>query len=431
VPGRVNRRIRSPHVVLGLLTTLNLVNYIDRSVLPAVIAPVQEDLHLSNFLAGSLSNLFFIGYCITSPIFGVGSDRASSVWRNRLIALGVALWSMATIGSGLATGALTLVLARALVGVGEASYATLAPTLIDEVAPATKTGRWMAIFASATPVGSALGYVVGGAVLHAHGWRAAFFVAGGPGLLAALLCLFIATPADDAPRRDRPRVDLVGAARALLGDAHYRRAVLGYCSYTFAIGGFAYWAPKYLQQRYGLEPGRASLQFGLLTVVGGVAGTFLGGWVADRAVRAERRRAEGALGAPLTGDRLDAAIVRGNLSACWIAAAIGAPLAAVAIAAPTSTGFFLALVPCETALFLVSGPINVAILRSAPAALRASAMAVAIFAIHGLGDFWSPPLIGLVADHAPMRLAIAAVPVAFALAAWTWRESLPRSVGLT
>jgi MFS transporter, Spinster family, sphingosine-1-phosphate transporter len=420
VPGRVNWRIRSPRVVLALLTVLNLVNYIDRSVLPAVIAPVQDDLHLSNFVAGLLSNLFLIGYSLTSPIFGIRGDRATAAGRNRLIAVGVAVWSVATIGSGLAAGAGTLVMARALVGVGEASYATLAPTLIDEVAPPARAGAWMAVFSSATPVGSALGYVVGGAILHTHGWRTAFFVAGAPGLLAATLCLFVATPGSDAPRREPRHVDLLATARTLVRVPLYRRTVLGYCAYAFAVGGFGYWAPKYLHQRYGMDAGRASLQFGLLSVVGGLAGTLLGGWAADRAVRAERRRDEIASGTPVAEGRLDTAVTRGNLLACSIAMAIGAPLAALAIAAPTSTGFFLALVPCETALFLVSGPINVAILRSAPPAMRASAMALAIFGIHALGDFWSPPLIGLVADHAPMELAMAAGPVVFALAAVTW-----------
>jgi len=428
---RVNWRIRNPRVVLALLTTLNLANYVDRTVLPAVMAPIQDDFHLSKLVGGLLSDLVLIGYALTSPIFGIRGDRATAAGRNRLLALGVAVWSLATIGSGLATGAGSLIVARAFVGVGEASYATLAPTLIDEIAPAASAGTWMAIFSAATPVGSALGYIVGGAVLHAHGWRAAFFVAGGPGLVAAILCLFVAAPAGDGARRVRPRVDLLATARTLLREPLYRRTVLGYCAYAFAVGGFAHWAPVYLHESYGLEPGRASLLFGLTSLAGGVAGTLLGGWVSNRTVRSERRREERAQSGPLAEDQLDAAVTRGNLLACQIAMAIGAPLAALAIWAPTSNGFFMALLPCETAVFLLSGPINVAILRSAPPAMRASAMALAIFAIHALGDFWSPPLIGLVADHTTMKIAIAAAPLVFALAAIVWRKGRSASVGLT
>jgi MFS family permease len=427
VPGVVTPSIRSPKAILALLTALNLLNYIDRFVVPAVISKVQDDLHLSGFVAGLLPNVFLIGYSATSPVFGLWGDRAGLGGRKRLIALGIAVWSAATVGSGLAAGAGSLFVARAFVGVGEASYATLAPTLIDDMVPPARQARWMAIFYSATPIGSALGYLVGGSVMHALGWRAAFYVAGVPGLAAAVLCLFIAEPARPAPPSARARTDLLGSARALSREPLYRTTVLGYCAYAFALGGFAYWAPAYLHVHYDLEVGHASVVFGLLTVVGGLVGTLLGGQIADRAVRAELRRVDSG-----GSDReRDDAVARGNLFACAVSAAIGAPLAAIAIAAPTATGFFVAVLPCEIALFLASGPINVALLRSAPPHIRASAMALSIFAIHALGDFWSPPLIGLVADHAPMQVAMVAAPVVFAVAAIVWFRARRPSARLT
>jgi MFS family permease len=180
--------IRRPTSILVLLTALNLLNYLDRFVLSAVLAKVQDDLHLSNFVGGSLATVFLIGYFATSPVFGNLADRSHRGGRKALVALGIAIWSVATVASGLAHGAASLVAARAVVGVGEASYATIAPTLIDDVAPPGQKGRWMAIFYSATPIGSALGYIVGGSVEHATGsWRAAFFIAGGPGIVLALL----------------------------------------------------------------------------------------------------------------------------------------------------------------------------------------------------------------------------------------------------
>ncbi len=174
--------IRRPALVLGRLTALNLLNYLDRFVLSAVLPKVQDDLHLSNFVGGSLATVFIIVYFVTSPVFGSLADRAGTGGRTRLVTLGIVVWSLATIASGLAHDTWSLLAARAVVGVGEASYATIAPTLIDDVAPPEKKGRWMAIFYSAIPIGSALGYVLGGTVEHATGsWRAAFFVAGGPG----------------------------------------------------------------------------------------------------------------------------------------------------------------------------------------------------------------------------------------------------------
>jgi MFS family permease len=429
--------IRNPKLVLALLTALNLLNYVDRTVLSAVLAPVQDDLHLSNFVAGWLPTIFLIGYFVTSPVFGTLGDRVPTGGRKRLIALGIAVWSAATIASGLAQGTGSMIASRAFVGLGEASYATLAPTLIDDLAPASQKSRWMSIFYAATPIGSALGYLVGGAVLHAHGWRTAFFVAGAPGLAVALLCLLIAEP--PRPVLAKNHGGLLHAAKVLWNVPLYRGTVLGYCAYTFAIGGFGYWAPTYLHRQYGITAGKASAVFGLVTVAGGSIGTFLGGALADRAARKHTRRAEAALEARSEGAgrvalaprELDDAIARGNLEIPALGTAIGAPLAGIAIAAGTASLFFKSLFPAEVALFMLSGPINVALLRSAPPALRASAMALSIFAIHALGDLWSPPLIGLVADHAPMQLAMIAGPLVFALAAFVWFRASRTSARLT
>jgi MFS transporter, Spinster family, sphingosine-1-phosphate transporter len=411
--------IRNPKIVLTLLTALNLFNYLDRFVMAAVLPKVQDDLQLSNFIGGSLATIFLIGYFATSPIFGALGDRARVGGRKRLLMIGVSVWSVATVASGLARGTASLVAARAAVGVGEASYTTIAPTLIDDIAKPEERGRWMATFSVATPLGSALGYVVGGAVEHAHGWRAAFFVAGGPGLALALLCLLIAEPMLRQGAPSPSRSVLLGSVRTLLRRSSYRNTVLGLCAYTFAIGGFAFWAPKYLSVRYGTEPGPASVTFGLVTVAGGLVGTLAGGWLADRWVRG---RASRSAGGPIDPQSEDALATRANLSVCALGVGLGAPLAAAAVAAPSAHAFFAWLLPCEVALFLGSGPVNVAILRSVPPELRATAMALCIFAIHLFGDLWSPPLIGLVADHAPMAWAMMAGPLFYALAAIAWQR---------
>jgi MFS transporter, Spinster family, sphingosine-1-phosphate transporter len=411
--------IRNPKAILALLTTLNLLNYLDRYVLSAVLKPLQDDLQLSKGTAGSLATVFLLGFFATSPLFGHLADRAGPAGRRALIVVGVVVWSLATFSSGLAHGAGSLVVSRAFVGIGEASYVTIAPTLIDEIAPAERKGRWLAIFYTAIPVGSALGYLTGGAIEHAtHSWRQAFFVAGLPGLVLAVLCLLIReTPAVPTPAADSPAVrassrpsvagpgPLLHTVRRLLNIPLYRSIVLGQCAYTFAIGGFAHWAPTYIAERYGMESGRASFVFGLVTVAGGAIGTLVGGRLGDHAAR---------------GSTTDGGIARGNLGVCALATGVGAPLAAVAIAAGTGNAFFAIMLPCEIALFIPGGPFNVAILRSVPPELRASAMAFSIFASHLLGDLWSPWLIGVVWDVAPMAWALVACPVAYALAAFVW-----------
>ncbi len=397
--------IRRPASILALLTGLNLLNYLDRYVLSAVLSPLVDEFHLPKSIGGSLATVFLLGYFVTSPLFGVLADRAPKGGRKALLAGGIAVWSAATIGSGLARSPAALIVARAFVGVGEASYATIAPTLIDDVAPGDRRGRWLAIFYAAMPIGSAMGFIVGGGVLsQTHAWRNAFFIAGGPGLVLAALCLLIGEPDRANATHATQRPDLASSARHLVAPL-YRKTVLGLCAYTFAIGGFAYWAPTYIHERYGLEPGRASSIFGMLTVVGGAVGTLVGGGLGDWAARRTVS---------------DEGVVKSNLVICALSAGIGAPLALAAILAPTATGFFLAILPCEVALFLLNGPVNVATLRSVPPGLRASAMALSILAIHLLGDMWSPPHIWALADHMPMQRAMLLCPATFARAALVW-----------
>ena len=168
--------IRDRRVILALLTGLNFLNYIDRAVIAAVVKPMKDALELSNFEAGMLNSAFLIGYFVASPLFGARADKAA---RKQMITLGVIIWSLATVASGLATGVWTMLAARIVVGVGEASYAVLAPTIIDDLTPPESKGKALAVFYLATPLGYAIGYILGGTVSTHWGWREAFFVAGG------------------------------------------------------------------------------------------------------------------------------------------------------------------------------------------------------------------------------------------------------------
>jgi MFS family permease len=393
-------KIRSPLAILVVLTALNLLNYLDRFVLAAVLDPLQTELKLSNFVGGSLATVFLIGYFATSPIFGRLADRGS---RRGLIAIGVAVWSLGTIGTGLTHGTAGLIAIRALVGVGEASYATLAPTIIDDIAPPDRKGRWLSIFYMATPVGSALGYLIGGAVASRWGWRHAFFVAGGPGLLLAALCLFIQEP---KRRQLTEHGRMLDDVKVLLKIPNYRRGVFGYAAYTAAVGAFAFWAPKFLVRAFKLDLDIADFRFGVVTVAGGIVGTALGGWIADR----NAKRAGGG----------DPAVVRSGLWVCAIGSLIGVPLAVWCFLAPTANVFFIAAFFCESALFLNSSPINAVVLRAVPEERRAGAMALCITIIHLFGDLWSPPAIGLAIDHMPIRMALMILPVAIAISFLIW-----------
>jgi MFS family permease len=393
--------IKSPVAILAILTALNLINYVDRYLVVGVGTGLQAELRLNDGEFGDVATAFMWGYFVTSPLFGWLGDRSSRKW---LIASGVAVWSLATVLSGLAASYGAMLAARVVVGVGEASYATLSPTIIDDISSSSSKNRWLAIFYVAIPVGSALGFLLGGQLEKHFGWRSAFLIAGGPGILLSLLVLLLREPErrEMTERSTRPRrvayVELLRLPR-------YVFTILGYIGQTFALGGFAAFAVHFLVRKHALTPDKATLAFGAVTVVTGLGGTAFGGWLADR----------------LGGEDH----VRNNLRICAWSSLIAAPLSLLAITASSGAGFIVFLSVCEIAIFASTSPINAAILSSVPPGLRANAMALSIFSIHLLGDLVSPPLIGRISDAhhggaAGLELGMYLLPVALALSALAW-----------
>jgi MFS family permease len=393
--------IKSPVAILAILTALNLVNYLDRYLVVGVGTGLKAELHIGYGQFGDVTTAFMWGYFITSPLFGWLGDRYPRKW---LVAGGVAVWSIATAVSGLAGSYGAMLVARAAVGVGEASYATLSPTIIDDISSPSAKNRWLAIFYVAIPVGSALGFIVGGQLEKYLGWRSAFFVAGGPGVLLSLLVLFLHEPARVV--RATSAATKGRAAYVELGRSpRYVYTVVGYIGQTFALGGFAAFAVDFLQGKHGFDADQATLAFGGILVVTGLGGTAFGGWLADR----------------LPGeDRLGV-----NLRICAWSSLLGAPVALAALMAPSAGAYLIALGACELLIFTSTSPINAAVLSSVPAELRANAMALSIFAIHLLGDIISPPLVGRIADSyhqgvVGLQVGMYLLPAALVLSALAW-----------
>ena len=180
------RKQLTPFWMLTILTGLNLLNYLDRSVLSAVRTPLAAEFGLNYGDSGRLVTAFMIGYFVTSPFFGYLGDRVPRKW---LIALGIFVWSLGTVLTGFASGFVMLLMFRVLVGLGEASYATISPSLLSDTFGPARRNNALTIFYVAIPVGSALGYILGGQVSSHWGWRHAFIWAGVPGLLLALVLL--------------------------------------------------------------------------------------------------------------------------------------------------------------------------------------------------------------------------------------------------
>ncbi|HEY6002555.1 MAG TPA: MFS transporter [Anaeromyxobacter sp.] len=384
---------------LAILTAINLLNYLDRFVVSALVESLRADLWLTDTRLGWLMTGFIVVYMLASPVFGVLGDRRK---RPPLLALGVGLWSIATMLSGVARGYGTLLAARAAVGIGEAAYGTISPGLIaDHFGPARR-GRAYAMFFAAIPVGSALGYVVGGLVDRTLSWRWAFVFAGAPGLLLALSCLRLPDPPRGGSESTwviRGEGGIAATYRRLLGNRPYALAVLGYAAYTFAVGGMAFWMPAFLERTRGVPRAVATIQFGAVVVMTGFAGTFAGGYLAD-ALRRRFREAD--------------------LWVSGIATLAAAPLALAVFLTYRPGLYLVALVAAQLLLFASTGPVNAAIVNAVAPAERASAVAISILAIHVLGDVPSPTLIGILSDRSSLGRAVLVVPAAILVSGIVW-----------
>ncbi|HEX9241472.1 MAG TPA: MFS transporter [Anaeromyxobacter sp.] len=384
---------------LLLLTGVNLLNYLDRFVVSALVESLRADFWLTDASLGGLQPAFLVVYTIASPVFGVLGDRRR---RPPLLAAGIAIWSFATLFSGFARGYWGLFAARAAVGIGEAAYGTISPGLLaDHYGPRTR-GRAYALFFAAIPIGSALGYVVGGLVDRTLGWRAAFWFAGAPGLVLAFLCLRLVDPPRGAAERAWAISGDGGVSatyRRLVANRTYVFTVLGYAAYTFAVGGMAFWMPAFLERTRGVPRGVATVQFGAIVVATGFLGTFAGGYLSDFL----RRR-----------------FAQADLWVCGISALLAAPCALVVFTTSRPVLYLGAMVVAQLLLFASTGPVNAAIVAEVPPSERASAVALSIFSIHVLGDVISPPLIGFLSDRSSLGQAVLIVPVAVLLAGLVW-----------
>jgi len=387
---------------LAILTFINLFNYLDRWVLSSVIEAIKHELHFTDTELGAIATGFIVVYMVTSPAFGILGDRRK---RPPLIALGVAIWSVATSLAGFARGFFTLFTARSMVGVGEAAYGTIAPALLADHFPLEKRGRVFAVFFAAIPLGSAAGYVLGGLAEQHFGWRAAFWIAGAPGLLLAVLVWLVRDvprgqqDAPEAPPADGHARTAMGAYRDLYRNRQYLLTCLGYGAYTFALGGLGVWTPAFLERVRGLPRHEATVTFGSIVLITGFAGTFIGGWLGDYALRWTKEA---------------------YLWVCGISALIAAPLALVAFTHPDRRVYLPMMVLAEIFIFASTGPVNSAIVNLVSPGERASAVALSIFIMHAVGDVPSPPLIGYLSDVTSLGKAFLVVPVAILICGLIW-----------
>jgi len=381
----MKKSISGAHSALLLLLGINLFNYIDRQILAAL----EPDIRATFFAAddvnamtktGLLGVAFFVTYMISAPILGLLADRIS---RWIIVGLAVILWSLASGCSGLAATFAILFATRIFVGIGEGGYGPAAPTILSDLFPIERRGRMMAIFYTAIPVGSALGYVIGGLVGAHLGWRWAFYLVTPPGLLLGLLCFWQRDPRVAAHHlvQESPRRRLANYVR-LFRTRSYLINCIAQTLMTFVTGGLGFWASAYLRYR-NQSPDVGMTIFGLITVVAGLVSTLLGGIIADKL----RSRVAG--------------------SYFWVSG-IGMLIAGPFFIATLYIPFPAAWVPMFVAiffLFLNTGPSNTALANVSLPAVRATAFAVNIFVIHALGDVQAFWLLGYIGGHTNMHVA--------------------------
>jgi MFS family permease len=419
------------------LVLINLFNYIDRQVLAAVVGPIKATFFGANgggagetltavmswfqqrlgfkpedALIGLLGTAFMVVYMFGAPVFGRLAERTS---RWTLVGVGVILWSLASGASGMATTFVALLLTRCLVGIGEAAYGPVAPAIISDLYPVEHRGRVLARFYVAIPVGSALGYVLGGWVANsgigewgaatfgtqAESWRWAFYLVVPPGIVLGIWSLFMRDPA-------REQADVGHATRhaavrwrdylIFLRTPSYVYCTLGMTAMTFAIGGIAFWMPYYLETRPG-APANSTFIFGVVTVVAGLSATLIGGY---------------------SGDRLRNRFPGSYFLVSGVAMLAGFPvfLGVLETPFPWIWGLIFLTVFC---LFFSTGPTNTILANVTHPSMRAAAFALNILVIHAFGDVISPVIIGLLSDwFQNMNKAFVVVGIMFLVAGVLW-----------
>jgi MFS family permease len=402
---------------LVLLLAINLFNYIDRQVLAAVESDIEreffpEDQYPYRDAAktqrvnetiegqiGSLNTAFMVSYMLFAPLFGWLADRTG---RWLLVGVGVVLWSLASGATALAPTFALLFATRCLVGIGEAAYGPTAPTVISDLYPVEQRGSKLAWFYVAIPVGSALGYVLGGLVAKITGdWRWAFYSVVIPGLALGVWCFLMPEPprgladAGETTRKARLKDYAV-----ILRTPSYILNTAGMTAMTFAMGGIAFWMPRYIAEVRGAgDKGTVNIIFGGIVVVSGLGATLAGGWL---------------------GDKLQPRLSSSYFLVSGIAMMIGFPMVLLVLFLPFPLAWVFVFLACFC-LFFNTGPTNTILANVTHPSVRASGFALNILVIHALGDAVSPALIGLVKGFsASWDVAFSVVSAMFVVSGLLW-----------
>jgi len=366
--------------VLAVMVGINFLNYLDRYILPAVATRIQAEFHLTDSQVGLLGSAFLLVYAVATIPFGIWADRGV---RKTVVGIGVTIWSLATLFTGLARSYAQLFIARAVLGIGEASYYPAGTALLGDYFNKEGRGRAMSIWAAGTAVGIAVGFAGGGIVASTLGWRVAFYMTAVPGLVFAILAFGLREPLRGAAEAKGPQAHEVPSITArtfvrLLQIPTLRATIAAETALFFVLGGAAFWLPTYLSRRFGLGTGTAGTLAGGVLVLGLLAGSLFGGVIADRLTRSRHAASNLPVG------------IAGFLA--------GAVFVALALLMPSLALFIPMFLLGAACLYLYNGPYTAIKQNVVLPTVRASAVTLALLIEHLLGDSYAPFAIGKLSD---------------------------------
>lgn len=377
---------RNARYALAVLFGINLMNFFDRQIAGALGEPIRIEFGLNDTQLGLVATVFTLVYAAV----GVPLGRITDSWlRNRLIAIGVTFWSVLTAASGLAWNFTSFLLTRIGVGIGEASCAPASQSLIGDLYPPEKRARAMAIFMLGLPLGLFGAYMLSGVIGEAWGWRAAFLVACVPGLILAVLALFIKEPPRGAVE---PRTSLalpVSPYRLVARIKTMWWIVLSGLLFNFSIYAVNVFQTPFLQRFHELGLQDANTISAMSLGLAGIVGLWVGGWL---------------------GDRMHLTRPNGRVLVGAVALLLAAPCVFLALQQPKGgLVMFTALMAASTALsFAYYSTVYSAIQDVVPPNVRGTAVSLYFFAMYVLGASFGSTIMGALSDYFAHHAMLAA-----------------------
>ncbi len=364
--------------VLSVIFFISIFNYVDRYILSAVFPLIKSDLSLSDTQLGMLASAFMIVYTIVSPFMGLIGDK---IKRPFIVGSSAIFWSVSTFLSGLSQSFGQLSFFRSLVGVGEAGYGTVSPSYLAEWFRPEVRARILSIYALAIPVGSAIGYMLGGYLGQKYGWREAFYMVAFPGMLFGVFALFLR----ESPERGEKKTICFSEYRSLFSNKTYLLIAASQAIGTFSIGGLSAWMPSYYVRTWGMSIAEAGFKFGAVTVLAGILGNLIGGFLADYMRKYTKRS---------------------YFIVAYMTFFLSIPCAVLSLLADNIALSLFFVFLTEFFIFMHSGPYHAAIVEITPVTMRSMAFALDIFILHAFGDAISPTIIGYFSDKHGLLMAI-------------------------